>query len=232
MIGPGSLGNRRLESLSSSVRLTESVSSHHTLAYVAVERRRDLGSSRSRHRDKRPRGSRGSDESVFPRYPLPVCASHDSQPIRIARGPRQWVDPPPGRLHTLAHTIADDLGCVGVSGRRKGQTRSLSNDENAPAWLTLDPAPATWRSAEPLPMFLELGGFRDEIAAFHIAVCTVTHGRPLATSRPAGIHQVPRHNPENETRRELRNVIRLIFCRRSLVRCRSDRRTSVTTARS
>lgn len=128
---------------------------HHIgTTYVAVEDGRILGFATVAPSEMAAEGVSESQRKRLPRYPLPVLRLARLATEESARG-RGVGSALLQAVFTLAHTMADDLGCVGVVVDAKPDAIAFYEKLG---FMALEPrAGHLGDRPEPLPMFLELG---------------------------------------------------------------------------
>jgi len=128
---------------------------HHIgTTYVAVDDGGILGFATVAPSEIAAEGVPEAQRKRLPRYPLPVLRLARLATEESARG-RDIGSALLQAIFTLAHTMADDLGCVGVVVDAKPDAIAFYEKLGV---VTLEPrAGQLGDRPEPLPMFLELG---------------------------------------------------------------------------
>jgi GNAT superfamily N-acetyltransferase len=128
---------------------------HHIgTTYVAVEGATILGFATVAPSEIAADGVPEAQRKRLPRYPLPVLRLARLATDESARGLGIGSDLLRA-VFTLAHTMADDLGCVGVVVDAKSEAVKFYEKLG---FVALEPrAGQLGDRPEPLPMFLELG---------------------------------------------------------------------------
>jgi GNAT superfamily N-acetyltransferase len=128
---------------------------HHIgTTYVAVDDGRILGFATVAPSEIAAEGVPETQRKRLPRYPLPVLRLARLATEESARG-RGIGSTLLHAVFTLAHTMADDLGCVGVIVDAKAEAIAFYEKLG---FVALEPrAGQLGDRPEPIPMFLELG---------------------------------------------------------------------------
>jgi GNAT superfamily N-acetyltransferase len=128
---------------------------HHIgTTYVAIDDGRILGFATVAPSEIAAEGVSEAQRKRLPRYPLPVLRLARLATEESARG-RGIGSALLQAVFTLAHTMADDLGCVGVIVDAKADAIAFYEKLG---FVALEPrAGQLGDRPEPIPMFLELG---------------------------------------------------------------------------